>query len=448
MANMRMDWTGPLKNPSYQSKPPASTPKPKEAAKPKQAAPQAQHQAKPQAAPKPGPRVGRTSPQQAAQRPPAFFGGNVSGLQVRKAERKNPFASHSNPWTSPLKATEIPRREAPIKSFFHDVFEIPRREDITRNRLAMGLSPDIQGTAHWSGQGEPIPGRERDPRQGREAAEKAAIETSWDQKASTKELTYEEFMALSPQQQAVIQLNTELVNAVIADRELATSKKPGKADDTYKTRMNTLFGKDKGSELYAPQTLNVLEKFGVPEKGDDLDDYINLNALVSDEDMKRLFDKENDKWGAVRALSPSMQRTQVMQTKAVNAMSTLLAHGETLLESAREIREGQPATPEVGFQLGSSDAMIAQRDGDLDTLFQTLMTKDDKFKPGTSQLTREGLDAVLSGMKTDYGLSNEDVAQYFERRLDEIDYGKSVGKNLSFDEWTSTDEFRANILGG
>ena len=188
-----------------------------------------------------------------------------------------------------------------------------------------------------------------------------------------KELTRDEYFALSPRQRDAIDYNTALVAAVEADQALAGTE----MDDDYKGRVDSLFGKDGGSDVYAPNTVAFLESIGYQgTKSNDLDNFLNLQAGITDIDLENLA-KDDFK----------PEKDDVRGDFALNMVSTVqpvitetLRNGQTLLDSFRassnpeasprqfsgEEREYLDMLVDLTLMPDSSDEEVAGFVGDLE----------------------------------------------------------------------------------
>lgn len=98
-------------------------------------------------------------------------------------------------------------------------------------------------------------------------------------------LTSKQYNALSPEQRAAVDFNTQLVAA--REKDLNTEyHATDKQREQYHKEVTRLFGNDGGSYRYAPETLGLLEQIKLkPDAGQDMDNYLGLEAAV---DIKEL----------------------------------------------------------------------------------------------------------------------------------------------------------------
>ena len=231
-----------------------------------------------------------------------------------------------------------------------------------------------------------------------------------------KELTWDEYDALSPRQRAAVDANTMLVNAVKADLAGAGT---GSGDAAYQESVKGLFGEAGGSDRYAPETVNVLSQLGIKDttRGD-LDLYLDQIALLNEDDLG-LIDADTSQWteqevlGNKRALN-----AQQFSGQAISSLATALGGGTNL-------------------RSGVSGASTQQRD--LNDLFEMLSNRDN-----FSSLGDQDVSEILGLFVEDTGIDTGTLTRYFEDRLNAFDYGAA---EVPADK-ISTAEFRSRYFGG
>jgi hypothetical protein len=261
-----------------------------------------------------------------------------------------------------------------------------------------------------------------------------------------EEMSVDAYLTLSPQQRASVDANTALVAA--AEQDIASWAKQqvaGKAvdDKTYFEQVNNTFGDKGGSDTYAPRTMAVLGDLGLNLEGKDLDQYLNYSALVTADDLKALAPG-----ASTSADDPRQQNAVAFAEAATTRLSETLAAGQTLLDSLRTSSEtgtqlfGQPATTApVGFTNNERDADLKQA---FDVLAQTRAQTD---------LTPETVGKLYSELQTKHGVTPNEVAQYFETRLQSNEYlnaaedsDVTLGGPTSSLDYLSPQDFRAKYL--
>lgn len=107
-------------------------------------------------------------------------------------------------------------------------------------------------------------------------------------------LTSEAYNALKPRAKAAVDFNTALVNAARKDRRL---NRTGAYEDVtdeqlaaYNENLTEALGQGRGSKLYAPETLALVNQLKITDPKADLDDFLKLRVAVTD-DMIKYVDK-------------------------------------------------------------------------------------------------------------------------------------------------------------
>jgi hypothetical protein len=102
-----------------------------------------------------------------------------------------------------------------------------------------------------------------------------------------KQMTWEEYSELPAKQKAAVDFNGALVQAVRNDRRMQEEYDPGKTEKVeYKEQLREMFGRRRGSKLFAPQTVALLQELDIEDKQGDLDDYLKLKVAITAEDLK------------------------------------------------------------------------------------------------------------------------------------------------------------------
>lgn len=105
------------------------------------------------------------------------------------------------------------------------------------------------------------------------------------------EMTWDDYEALSDQQRAAVDFNTMLVEARQKDLKLQDKYEASPSQrSTYNQAVERMFGDDGGSQLYAPETVAVLNQIGFEatdaRRGDDLDDFLGLKAAITEKNIE------------------------------------------------------------------------------------------------------------------------------------------------------------------
>ena len=217
-----------------------------------------------------------------------------------------------------------------------------------------------------------------------------------------KELTWDEYDALTPRQRAAVDANTALLSAVRQDTE-ANLRSDKQADSDYLSGVEALFGKEGGSDIYAPNTLKALQDLGISniETGD-LDQYLSGGALLNFDDLKSLepgpIPVENG-MNVAGDTSPRVQNALALGDKALSSLAARLQSG--------------------GAGYDAADA--ADIDQFLDSL--ALRSNQQLFQENPAQVGQ------LVGLFLDEhpNLTPESFARYFEDRINRYDYNVALG---------------------
>jgi hypothetical protein len=107
-----------------------------------------------------------------------------------------------------------------------------------------------------------------------------------------------DYQSLTPQQQKAMRFNELLINATEADRRGKVA--PQEQDPEYRARVAEMFGTEGGSQVYAPNTVALLDKMGMGRlRGQDLDEYLSLDRAYDVNEIKAL-----QPWDATPEIGP------------------------------------------------------------------------------------------------------------------------------------------------
>lgn len=257
-----------------------------------------------------------------------------------------------------------------------------------------------------------------------EVAAKQQEQSNWssalgNSRVQVRELTWDEYSALSPRQQAAIDANTALVQASTADKELD----PSARDKSYDARAEELFGAG-GAGVYAPNTLKLLEDMGISDmQGRNLNDFLTLNAGINSTDLENL-DKyaENES----RILS-SPGNTYLARQQ--NALTLSSAAARTLRE---RLQTGQTGLNGQQMQFGYDGTEASQR---LNMFYDTLASR-------SKGMTEEELFNTFASFDEAFGIKPTHVRDYFESRLRADELAVLNGEGVNHVDYMTADEFR------
>ena len=260
-----------------------------------------------------------------------------------------------------------------------------------------------------------------------------------------EQMSVDAYLQLAPRQRAAVDANTALIAAAEQDTaSWAKEQLAGKPmDENYLAQVNEAFGDKGGSDTYAPRTMAVLEDLGLNLQGKDLDQYLNYSALVTADDLAGLAS------GAAAVPGDARQENAFAFSEAASMrLSETLASGQNLLDN---LRSGSTMGGEL-FGAPSAAAPIGyannERDADLATAFDILSQTQSQ-----GDLTPETIGGLYAELQTKYNVTPNEVAQYFDTRLQENEYmNASSGQQISLGgpnsqlDYLSPADFRSKFL--
>jgi len=304
-------------------------------------------------------------------------------------------------------------------------------------------------------------------RQGREQFETKVREKDYKPK-KTFEMTWDDYMALSDRGRAAVDFNTMLVQARERDLNQQESYDPSKKErKLYNHDVKQAFGKDGGSETYAPATMALLEKIDFKDKTEDLDNFLGLKAAITARDLKHIDDLP-DLGLAEISTNPTAVFDSVAETSTTDQIVTGVQGMEQQLAEGSRVLQNFQATSKVelnplidqygglvfdprrppGFGELPPELLRPTADGGFPAGFTEEQYREAAFRQwfnalSLSETKGEALDAVLADI--DANLPEQDRAK-FTRYLDDRSrdtqlYGLEPG-----DGYRSPEEFR-KLLG-
>lgn len=292
------------------------------------------------------------------------------------------------------------------------------------------------------------PGAKEQVAEREQTAKAEAAQKNWfggEDQYTTKEMSVEEYLNLAPRQRAAVDANTALVQASQQDNaSWAKMQASGAAawDEDYTNKVKEKFGENGGSDTYAPRTMAVLNDLGLDLQGKDLDQYLNYSALVTADDLKGLTPAAT----ATPTDDPRLQNAVAFSEAASTRLSETLAMGQNLLDSIKSAPTGEEgtaaSTPQpAGFSQSPRDAELQQT---FDILSQARSQQD---------LTPETMAKVYAELESKHGVTPNEVAQYFETRLQAKEYeGAATGQPVTLQPantslpYLTPEDFRAKFL--
>jgi hypothetical protein len=250
-------------------------------------------------------------------------------------------------------------------------------------------------------------------------------------------MNWDDYNALNTAQRAAVDANTAIADAVAQDEAAGGD---GKKDKSYQADVEKLFGKDGGSDTYAPRTAALLSELGLGDKKlGDLDNYLNLGGLAGKPELDVLADPTTAKKDDVNA-----QHAITFSAQAQSTLAQTLSVGQSLIDSLRQTERGaqlfgKPDGPAIGFDHTGSDPLTA----DLEDLFNKASIRDN--------VSDEAFTNVLGEAKQKYGLDSQAIFDYFEKRLKAAEYGSENGpatRTSQDPDAYTVDEFRKRYYTG
>lgn len=261
-----------------------------------------------------------------------------------------------------------------------------------------------------------------------------------------QELTADQYNKLTGRQKAAVDYNTILSEAVAKDLANQDEYKnvKGLARKTYDVAAEELFGKDRGSDLYAPETLAVLRQLNLKDELADLDDYLGLKTAITEDDLGALASDANR--GRSNIMNGSdMDRADYVGGLAdkTEKLQQSLAEGNKMLQNFNTSSLADRVT-DIGRLGGNPDEVDAQLGfgtGEVDQYFQGAF---DVLGNAENEKDR---DQILSVMKSE--LKPDELDAFFQyadvRSKTAAQYNLPLGATEGV-KYRTPDEFR-KILG-
>lgn len=252
--------------------------------------------------------------------------------------------------------------------------------------------------------------------------EKQVVEMDWDA-----------YNALTPRQRAAVDANTEMVKAIDADKSDSLAQR----DDNYTATVGKLFGEGRDSEVIAPRTVALLDKLFAGQAQDaplDLDQYLNKDALVNSLDLNLLTEDQIANTSRIKSglgsarnedgertltadryekLNPRAENALVFSRAAQTRLSQTLAGGQTLIQNLQADDLGKRLFGEPSGNVGFG---MNERDSTLQFIFDR-MARADAPPPD------EELAGVLGTIEQNFGVTSDQMIQFFEAKLRSAEYG-------------------------
>ena len=256
-----------------------------------------------------------------------------------------------------------------------------------------------------------------------EAADTAAANAAFLKDSSVsgvRELTPEEWDRLTPEQQQSVTANYALYQAAQRDRELS-DKEMG--DEAYANSVASLFGEDRGSERYAPNTVRVLEELGISNERLDLDHFLDGRAFIQYGDLFGGTQNE-DRQSLIQSYGDAEAFDSQSIQKSLEAGATLLDAVRNSAATSQTSRYAELA----GAASGITDTT------ELDTVFGNLASRSVLEQAKADQSINDQLTAQIEEVNQKYG--PEVVAAYFRQAAERVtDTVNFMGGDEFINQW-------------
>lgn len=271
-----------------------------------------------------------------------------------------------------------------------------------------------------------------------------------------KELTDQEYGALPTRQRAAVDFNTQLVAAIEADKALGQTDAKVENKE-YDATLAQMFGKRGGSDTYAPNTVALLQTVDFEDKAADLDQFLGLQASVTEDDLASLTPRSDRLSQGVPGEFRSARATSAnnITNGTLAAMSQVLAKGQSLLQASAPAAASYGAAGGSGSVqealAGAGTATTAPGFGstEADWAVQTFFEEMAKAKP-QQPITDADISSALGVLQQQYGVTPDDYARYADTRLRATEYGRVLDQKtpLGTDtavEYKTPEQFRAEF---
>lgn len=267
-----------------------------------------------------------------------------------------------------------------------------------------------------------------------------------------KQMSQEDYDSLSPQQRAAVDFNTLLTDAVASDKanQDPYKKVKGQARATYDAAVEEQFGKDRGSDIYAPETMAVLRQLNLDNTITDLDDYLGLKIAINEEDLKALAPQPNKPVSDLKpGLVPEQGNRADFQSQIASrttALAETLAKGNQMLanfSTSAKLARGSDRTA-FGGAAPSEALPLGFGTDKMDEYFKQAYTEL-ATNPTAAQ---ETLDILRTGLKPKELDAFWNYAD--QRSRSSLQYGTPLGTEEDLlepgDTYTTPQDFR-KLLG-
>ena len=258
-----------------------------------------------------------------------------------------------------------------------------------------------------------------------------------------KQLSWEEYDALSPKQRAAVDFNGALYNATNADKQaqLKGSDDPN-VRGSYNAALAKTFGsQDSGSDTYAPNTLALLSTLGLNDEGGDLDEWLDMGGAVTAGDLESAGVGMGVLTPEAQSALPLGQRTAFqLSNRTSNRLNDVLAKGQNLLSASAQQATAWGAVN--ADQLSSASSAFTsgdQKAQDFSDLFDSAISTNVGYTTdanGNATLNPDARNLVASSLE-EYNYDPNEFRDYMIARLrnyqqqDALTPGISISSDLT-----------------
>ena len=238
-----------------------------------------------------------------------------------------------------------------------------------------------------------------------------------------KQLSWEEYDALSPKQRAAVDFNGALYNATNADKQaqLKGADDPNVRGSYDKALEKTFGSRDRGSDTYAPNTLALLSTLGLNDKGGDLDEWLNMGGAATAGDLESVEVGMNVLTPEAQNALPLGQRTAFQLSNLTsNRLNDVLAKGQNLLSASAQQATAWGAVN--ADQLSSASSAFTsgdQKAQDFSDLFDSAISTNVGYTTdanGNATLNTNARNLVVSSLE-EYNYDPNEFRDYMIARL-------------------------------
>lgn len=271
-------------------------------------------------------------PQKAASAPKTEKPALAPWLTGDVPETTNPFLESLSE-ASPRVQPEVPELQ-------------PMDAGLTSQMLVAGSRNNIGGVQAFLAE-QPLESQEDRDRAAARAATEQQLGLNGPKRNKVYQMSDDEYLALSPRQRAAIDFNTALVTAVRQDKRNQEKYQQASTDSSseavsgensisdeqrklYESDIESMFGKGRDSDMYAPATVALLKDIGYENANADLDDFLNLKVAITDKDLKNFTDL-TPKTGGKQVASPLFAEQALLSDKTQMRLQEIIKQGELIL---------------------------------------------------------------------------------------------------------------------